>query len=289
MESNQDLEQRAKVAEEKLVILEKKISQLEMNAKNESNSAFANSEEYENLKSENEELKVTLAKKDYRINHLIRALETAEKTKEEIDKLKYRINILLRSLERAEGRSSVEVVAPKIETVSLNENDPICNVDLRVGQIVKAWKHEEADKLICEEIDLGEGSVRKIASGLMQFYKPEDIVGKRVVIVANLKEKALKGYPSHGMVLCACSEDHSQVEIVEPPKSAAIGSRILPALSFDVKECTEINLNKKNNSWLAASPELLVNMTGNAVYKNIPLEVNGEYCTIPSLRNVHLS
>ena len=45
-----------------------------------------------------------------------------------------------------------------------------------VGKIVKIEKHPDADKLICEEIDLGEGQPRKIASGLMQFYKPEEII-----------------------------------------------------------------------------------------------------------------
>lgn len=88
-------------------------------------------------------------------------------------------------------------------------------MDLVVGRIVKAWKHEKADKLICEVIDCGEafGGERKIASGLYQFYKPEQIEGKLVVVVANLKEKPLVGYPSHGMVLCACNEEHTAVEV----------------------------------------------------------------------------
>lgn len=67
------------------------------------------------------------------------------------------------------------------------DNDPFWGVDLVVGRIVKvltltlldsqAWKHEKADKLICEVIDCGEafGGERKIASGLYQFYRPEDI------------------------------------------------------------------------------------------------------------------
>lgn len=61
---------------------------------------------------------------------------------------------------------------PKVE-----ESDPFWGVELVVGRIVKAWKHEKADKLICEVIDCGEafGGERKIASGLFLFYRPEDL------------------------------------------------------------------------------------------------------------------
>ena len=60
---------------------------------------------------------------------------------------------------------------------TIEESDPFWGVDLVVGRIVKAWKHEKADKLICEVIDCGEafGGERKIASGLFLFYRPEEI------------------------------------------------------------------------------------------------------------------
>lgn len=168
--------------------------------------------ENEALHSENEALKVALQKSDYRIRHLIRSLEEEEKKDEVIKKMQYRINHLIRSLNEAEG-AAAPVSAPA--AVEIASNDPFWGVDLVVGRIVKAWKHEKADKLICEVIDCGEafGGERKIASGLYQFYKPEQIEGKLVVVVANLKEKPLVGYPSHGMVLCACNEEHTAVEV----------------------------------------------------------------------------
>lgn len=65
-------------------------------------------------------------------------------------------------------------------------------------------------------IDCGEfGHERQIASGLYPHYKPKDLEGKRVIIFANLKEVRLLDFPSHGMVLCACSEDHSQIEVFD--------------------------------------------------------------------------
>ena len=75
----------------------------------------------------------------------------------------------------------------------------ISRLDIRVGEITKAWEHEEADKLFCEEIDLGEeGGPRQIASGLRAHYSVDDLVGRKVLVLANLKSRKLVGFPSHG-------------------------------------------------------------------------------------------
>jgi methionine--tRNA ligase beta chain len=115
------------------------------------------------------------------------------------------------------------------EKVSNTTNDiDISKLDIRVGVIKKAWLHEEADKLFCEEIDIGEeGGPRMIASGLRAYYDLDDLVGQRVLVLSNLKERKLVGFPSHGMVLCASSEDGSKVEFIEPPVDAQIGERIM--------------------------------------------------------------
>jgi phenylalanyl-tRNA synthetase alpha chain len=104
----------------------------------------------------------------------------------------------------------------------------VSKLDIRVGVITKAWMHEEADKLFCEEIDIGEEEgPRKIASGLRAHYNVEDLEGQRVLVLANLKTRKLVGFPSHGMVLCAASEDGSKVEFIEPPADAKIGERVM--------------------------------------------------------------
>ena len=100
-------------------------------------------------------------------------------------------------------------------------------MDIRVGVITKAWEHEEADKLFCEEIDIGEDEPRQIASGLKAHYNVDDLVGQRVLVLANLKARKLVGFPSHGMVMCAVNEDGSKVEFVEPPEGAEIGERVM--------------------------------------------------------------
>lgn len=108
-----------------------------------------------------------------------------------------------------------------------NENQPdICKLEFKVGQIVKVWNHPEADKLYCEEIDVGEANPRQIASGLRPHFSLEEMQGQRLLVVSNLKAKNLVRFKSHGMVLCAAEpkEDGGElVEFVEPPEGAKIG------------------------------------------------------------------
>jgi len=83
----------------------------------------------------------------------------------------------------------------------------ISAMDLRVGKISKVWNHEEADKLFCEEIDLGdELGTRQVASGLREHYKLEEMQDRLVVVLANLKARKLVNFPSHGMVLVSSLE-----------------------------------------------------------------------------------
>lgn len=91
--------------------------------------------------------------------------------------------------EKAESK-----VAPPVETTA--ELDP-SKLDIRVGLVKKCWAHPESDKLYCEEIDVGEETVRSIASGLRAFYaSASDIEGRKVLVLANLKERPLAGFKS---------------------------------------------------------------------------------------------
>lgn len=76
-------------------------------------------------------------------------------------------------------------------------------IDIRVGQINKVWLHPEADKLYCEEIDVGEDAPREIASGLREHYTLEQMEGRKVLVVCNLKAAKIVGFTSNGMVLAA--------------------------------------------------------------------------------------
>ncbi|KAL7560878.1 hypothetical protein ACA910_008163 [Epithemia clementina (nom. ined.)] len=109
---------------------------------------------------------------------------------------------------------------------SATDQPDICKLEFKVGQIVKVWVHPDAEKLYCEEIDVGESSPRQIASGLRPHFTEEQMLGQRLLVVSNLKPKNLVGFKSHGMVLCAAAaqpDGTEVVEFVEPPAEAAIG------------------------------------------------------------------
>lgn len=97
-------------------------------------------------------------------------------------------------------------------------------LDLRVGKIVKAWHHENSDKLFCEEVDVGEEKPRKIGSGLREHYKLEEFENQLVVVVCNLKPRKLAGFESHGMILCATTAE--KVELLKPPTGSKPGERL---------------------------------------------------------------
>lgn len=69
------------------------------------------------------------------------------------------------------------------------------------------WHHENADRLYCEEIDVGEGEPRAIASGLREHHTLEDMQGRLVLVVCNLRPAKLAGFMSNGMVLAAKGSD----------------------------------------------------------------------------------
>ncbi|KAG3114029.1 hypothetical protein PI125_g6801 [Phytophthora idaei] len=121
--------------------------------------------------------------------------------------------------------------APKpAKAPAADPNQPeITKLDIRVGKIVKVWKHETADKLYCEEIDVVEDEPRHIASGLVYHYSLEEMQDRRVLVLCNLKPRNLVGFRSHGMVMCAAvplGDGKEKVAFVTPPEGAKIGERI---------------------------------------------------------------
>lgn len=96
-------------------------------------------------------------------------------------------------------------------------------VDLRVAQIQQAERVEGTDKLLKLQVSLG-SEERQIVAGLAQHYAPEDLVGKKVVVVANLKPAKLRGVESQGMLLAASDEE--TISILTPFKDVEIGSKV---------------------------------------------------------------
>jgi methionyl-tRNA synthetase len=97
-------------------------------------------------------------------------------------------------------------------------------LDLRVGKIVSAEKVEKADKLLKLEVDLG-FEKRTVVSGIAMHYKPEDIVGKQVVVVVNLAPRKMRGIESKGMILMAESSD-GRLHFVNPEEAINPGAGV---------------------------------------------------------------
>ena len=83
--------------------------------------------------------------------------------------------------------------------------DDFMKVQLKVGQIKACKPHPKADRLLISQIDLG-GEMRQIVSGIAEHYQPDELVGKKVVVVTNLKPVKLRGELSEGMVLAASAD-----------------------------------------------------------------------------------
>jgi methionyl-tRNA synthetase len=96
-------------------------------------------------------------------------------------------------------------------------------LDLRVARILEASEIEGADRLLKLRIDLG-GETRQLVAGIKKSYPPEALVGKHIVVVANLKPTKLRGVESQGMLLAASTDDGPVLATFE--KEVAPGSRV---------------------------------------------------------------
>ncbi len=85
-------------------------------------------------------------------------------------------------------------------------------VDMRTAKVLEVREHPNADKLICLKIDVGPLGERQVVAGLKPYLDdPQSLVGKTIVIVANLAPRAMRGEDSQGMLLAATSEDRTRV------------------------------------------------------------------------------
>ena len=98
--------------------------------------------------------------------------------------------------------------------------DDFAKLDLRTAIVTAAEKVEKTEKLLKLTVDLGTEQ-RTIVSGIAQFYTPEDMVGRTVILIANLKPAKIRGIESHGMLLAASNADKSALSLVTAPNLPA--------------------------------------------------------------------
>ena len=103
--------------------------------------------------------------------------------------------------------------------------DDFMKVELRVATVLAAERVEGAARLLKLRVKIGEEE-RTLAAGIAKHYSPEELVGKQLIVVANLEPKKLRGIESNGMLLAACTDDESQIVFVTPEKQIPDGSRV---------------------------------------------------------------
>ncbi len=108
-------------------------------------------------------------------------------------------------------------------TPSKTSIDDFRKIELKVATVKAAEPHPNADKLLVLQIDLG-GEQRQICAGIRSHYTPEELVGKQIVVVANLETAKLRGLESQGMLLAA--SDEGRVIIMTPEKSVQAGAQV---------------------------------------------------------------
>ena len=97
-------------------------------------------------------------------------------------------------------------------------------LDLRLGTIISVELHPKADRLFRVLIDLGEPAPRQVIAGLAEFFQPDDLVGRQVVVVANLKPRKLRGLESQGMILAV--RDGDTMQLLAPSAAVTNGSKV---------------------------------------------------------------
>jgi methionyl-tRNA synthetase len=122
----------------------------------------------------------------------------------------------------AEAAEKANAAPEKPEGCALIGIEDFMGVELRTAQILSAERVPKAKKLLCLQVDLGYEK-GQVVSGIAKFYAPEDLVGKKIILVANLKPAKLCGIDSEGMILASGEE---QVRVVFLAEDTPLGERI---------------------------------------------------------------
>eukprot|EP01061_Rhynchopus_euleeides_P034062 TRINITY_DN57748_c0_g1_i1.p2 TRINITY_DN57748_c0_g1~~TRINITY_DN57748_c0_g1_i1.p2 ORF type:complete len:815 (+),score=421.32 TRINITY_DN57748_c0_g1_i1:147-2591(+) len=166
------------------------------------------------------------------------------------------------SLEEKRAKKKAEKSKGDAKKAEVKKELDASDLEIRVGKIVEIGPHPDADALFVEKIDLGEKEPRTIVSGLRNFYAADDLKGKLVAVLCNLKPAAVRGVESFGMVLCASTAEKKEVKVLDVPAGTPLGERIsFPG--FPVTDPAEIHKKKKD----ALLAPLNTDEKGNARWK----------------------
>lgn len=165
-------------------------------------------------------------------------------------------------------------------------------LDIRVGRIIKAWRHHEADSLYVEEVDVGEPEPRLICSGLVKYIPLDQLLDRRVVVLANLKPRNMRGIKSFGMLMAASDSLHENVELLLPPEDSIPGERIWFGSQDDKEkqpDAATANQIQKKKIWEMVQPHLKTDASRTAVLGPHPMRTSAGLVTTTSLKHANIS
>ena len=133
-------------------------------------------------------------------------------------------NIAKKEEEERLAREKAEQEAIDIEPKTEIEYDDFAKMQFQVGEIISCEAVPKSKKLLCSQVKIG-SQVRQIVSGIKAHYSPEEMVGKKVMVLVNLKPAKLAGVMSEGMILCA-EDAEGNLALVTPEKNMPAGAEI---------------------------------------------------------------
>ncbi|XP_015868049.2 uncharacterized protein LOC107405495 [Ziziphus jujuba] len=165
-------------------------------------------------------------------------------------------------------------------------------LDIRVGRILKAWRHAEADSLYVEEVDVGEPEPRLICSGLVNYIPLHHLQDAKVVVLANLKPRNMRGVKSCGMLMAASDPSHENVEPLVPPEGSFPGERIWFGSEHDKENLpppASPNQIQKKKIWELVQPHLKTDDCCLAVLGEHVMRTSAGVVLCKSLKNGNIS
>ena len=136
-------------------------------------------------------------------------------------------NIIFKRIDPEEIKTKINMPNQSSENAVITNKitiEDFAKVELKVGEILEAEKVQKSEKLLKFSVDVGEKDPRCIVSGIAKHYNPQDLIGKKVCVVTNLKPAKLCGIESCGMLLCASTKD--KIVLISPHTDVPVGSTI---------------------------------------------------------------
>ena len=188
------------------------------------------------------------------------------------------------SLFKMTSKSNKDATATggNVSSSSASNDIPVAGLEIRVGRIGNVTEHEKEkhEKVYCMDIDIGdaEGGPRQIAAGLRGVMSANELNGRTVLVLCNIKPKKLGNYYSHGAVLCASSD--TTVKLIAVPVDAKVGERVIvPGFGGPFDEVMSEKEAEKLKVVEKVMPHFKTNQFGVPEICNRPLMTTAGVCT----------